>query len=1241
MSPAYKHSWALGFLFLLVGCGQVVAQNPNGFIQADQWACLLPLQANDCTGGGAHTMLENWVAPHIIRQENPVVGTVWSDIDFGGTAHSLEYRGVGQPQFVALDLGPDPDVVDFESYLDSRGLVDDFILAIAVTYVENLTGAPLPVNVCLASDDSIQVWLNTGLIANTSTCRGLFTDCIERPVAVLEPGVNRLTALVWDGIGDFAFRLALTTPDGQKITTTGNPLVRILGATTDLKGPNLPVLTRRVLDTDYFCPSPSHVVTLSGASFDTRTSYLVCEELRATAMSPANVFDISSGGTTSLLFPTPLIPPPMPPGIDFSNHRVVGADRGEESGTTQTILPREYQSTSSTGGDIWEGGDSFEFAYNRIEGDFDVSVCILSRKHSTGQGRWGKFGLMARETLETCSRFTMIQDHLPDLQDAARVAGRRFHLACQSGGLFEAPIAGTVPHPLCFRLTRRGTVIQGWHAHTQAMMDGRLDPRDDANWTQDHAEDWGQNAPQRLLVGFANSEHHSSGVATQTVRFRALVLDGERLEPPFETDPVGVKITWQVPGNLLGNGVHYSVQRPPGTSLLVTGRAGTAETDGPRALYFQDLPTGPLGVFQNSHNIGRGGPCAPGSISLNTNGTADPTDDVYTTLGGGTTIGNGGDQFHFVYEVLEGDFTVEARFSDFDLATGKFGLMARWDCSPESAYFFTFNQAAKDLTCGRPGPRIGLRHKTGGQGGVEEPNFIWWQDVFGVEPLAASCNPVSVDPRVQVEGDSRNLAPWLRLVRRGNSFYGYASRDGSPGSWRALGSFAWYEPPRTMLVGVASSSELGCEAQVISWDRYSRGFPSPIVPKYVEGEVVKPLGRFDFDADLEGDCPVGWTCTSSSATFKPKVVENRLRITNLRNDPQGSGQNAATAAYWNRPLDLRGFFLLEFDVFARYNAHQAGDGPGGAPGHGLTLFLMGIDRAQKDNPGLLDFRRGDAADGLGFAKINQSRDESVLRTADASRNSIAVEIDLRHTSEVVNDGDGVNVSGWDPIAGPLGTGTGPYHVAVDANATVHSLQRNLQFGVPDDRLPDVFDPEGIHVQVLYDHGHVRAWLRPNRGGGGGGGIGPPGGTPVLDIETEPVEENASEGYVGFSGGTGEETVILEIDELNVGGGGIADIGDFILFYRADANGDRETDLSDAVTVFGWLYLGTRALPCHAAADANDDNKVDVSDGIFILNYLFLGNSTPPSPGPVEGQTGCGRDPIPPVEGPFPCDSYPC
>ena len=74
-----------------------------------------------------------------------------------------------------------------------------------------------------------------------------------------------------------------------------------------------------------------------------------------------------------------------------------------------------------------------------------------------------------------------------------------------------------------------------------------------------------------------------------------------------------------------------------------------------------------------------------------------------------------------------------------------------------------------------------------------------------------------------------------------------------------------------------------------------------------------------------------------------------------------------------------------------------------------------------------------------------------------------------------------------------------------------------------------------------------------------------------------------------------------------------------LFRRADTNGDAVTDLSDAVDILGFLFLGTASPGCAASADTNGDGEVDIADPVVILSYLFLGDSPPARPFPDCGQ----------------------
>ena len=111
------------------------------------------------------------------------------------------------------------------------------------------------------------------------------------------------------------------------------------------------------------------------------------------------------------------------------------------------------------------------------------------------------------------------------------------------------------------------------------------------------------------------------------------------------------------------------------------------------------------------------------------------------------------------------------------------------------------------------------------------------------------------------------------------------------------------------------------------------------------------------------------------------------------------------------------------------------------------------------------------------------------------------------------------------------------------------------------------------------------------------------------------------------------TVLLVVSVVFTGR---RDLGADELFYRGDVDLNGDVDLSDAVYLFNYLFLGGSAPGCDDGADATDDGALDLTDGIFILNFLFLGgNELPPpspftscpGPDPTEDELGCddGRE----------------
>ena len=73
------------------------------------------------------------------------------------------------------------------------------------------------------------------------------------------------------------------------------------------------------------------------------------------------------------------------------------------------------------------------------------------------------------------------------------------------------------------------------------------------------------------------------------------------------------------------------------------------------------------------------------------------------------------------------------------------------------------------------------------------------------------------------------------------------------------------------------------------------------------------------------------------------------------------------------------------------------------------------------------------------------------------------------------------------------------------------------------------------------------------------------------------------------------------------------------FIRGDADSSGTLNLSDPLTVLGYLFQGAQAPSCFDAADADDSGAINLSDALLILNVLFgPGSTTLPAPYPEDG-----------------------
>lgn len=69
------------------------------------------------------------------------------------------------------------------------------------------------------------------------------------------------------------------------------------------------------------------------------------------------------------------------------------------------------------------------------------------------------------------------------------------------------------------------------------------------------------------------------------------------------------------------------------------------------------------------------------------------------------------------------------------------------------------------------------------------------------------------------------------------------------------------------------------------------------------------------------------------------------------------------------------------------------------------------------------------------------------------------------------------------------------------------------------------------------------------------------------------------------------------------------------YHRGDANADGVTNLTDALTILGYLFQGAGEYPCLEAGDINASGSTNLADVLFLLLHLYQGGEPIPFPAP--------------------------
>jgi regulation of enolase protein 1 (concanavalin A-like superfamily) len=223
-------------------------------------------------------------------------------------------------------------------------------------------------------------------------------------------------------------------------------------------------------------------------------------------------------------------------------------------------------------------------------------------------------------------------------------------------------------------------------------------------------------------------------------------------------------------GTISSSGL-YTAPATGGTDI-VTAMSGTAS-----GTATVGVSATPLGVFTAAADIGA--PALAGSSGYNAGS------ETYTINGAGNGISGTSDQFQFCYTASTGDTSITAEVvSDTDTSsTAQNGLMIRNSLSADSANILLY------LT-----PANGIKLQSRGTDGGE-----------------ASLNATTSD---------LSAPYWLRLVRVGNAFAAYTSRNG--GTWNLLGLINM-TMNGTVYIGLAVSSDTTSAMNTATFQNVSIG----------------------------------------------------------------------------------------------------------------------------------------------------------------------------------------------------------------------------------------------------------------------------------------------------------------------------------------------------------------------------------------------------------------------------------
>lgn len=448
-------------------------------------------------------------------------------------------------------------------------------------------------------------------------------------------------------------------------------------------------------------------------------------------------------------------PVPAPWSSQDIGNPVIAGNATESSGTF-TI--------TAAGTDIGGKSDQFHFVYQTLTGDGEVRARVNS---VTAAHVWSKAGVMMREALAGNSK------HASVLASAAK--GVAYQRRVSAGGSTTSTAGTTGAPPRWLRIVRKGNTFEAYESP------------DGQTWQSIGTSTI--SMAQTIYVGLAATSHKASATTTASLSNVAVATAEASNQPPAVsltsptdgatfTDPATIALSASASD---ADGTVAGVDFYRGTTLI------GSDNSSPYSVSWSNVPAGTYSLSARARD-NAGATTTSSSVDVTVSdaapslpapwqaqdignpaiaGSASESTGTFTVAGAGVDIWDTSDQFQYAYQLFTGDGEIVAKVNSLTPTNdwSKAGVMLRETLDANARHALIHISPAN-------GVRFLRRSTTGGT-------------------------------TTSTPGAGVTAPYWVRLVRRGDTFEGYASPDGT--TWTLVGS-ATIAMNSTVYAGLAVGS---------------------------------------------------------------------------------------------------------------------------------------------------------------------------------------------------------------------------------------------------------------------------------------------------------------------------------------------------------------------------------------------------------------------------------------------------